>query len=327
MTFQAAVSFPVVVLLSTRNLCGQASGTLHVLPTTHRFSMRLFLTLLMGASFLAAAYAEKVSTTSESVDAPATGNLTGADVFTYREGSPEPMRLYVFKPDGWKPEDRRPVLMFFFGGGWSHGTPERAASWAKYAARLGMIGIAPDYRTRERFDTSPLASVADGRAALRWVQDHANQLGIDSSRIAVGGNSAGGHVALWTGISGTPPGSSADEAPRFKPRALILFSTVSDTSQLSGYTPYRFGEDATALSPLHQLDESMPPILAFHGDADQTVPVAQATALRDKLTAAGSVNELIVVPGGNHNFTGQLPEWAAKSRAILQQFLLKHGIL
>ena len=63
---------------------------------------------------------------------------------------------------------------------------------------------------------------------------------------------------------------------RLKPAALILFSTVSDTSLATGYTPQRFGEHTTALSPVHQLDAKMPPVLAFHGDADKTVPLGQA---------------------------------------------------
>jgi acetyl esterase/lipase len=254
-------------------------------------------------------------------------SLPGAESYIYRDGKPDPMRLHVFKPKNWKPEDRRPTLVFFFGGGWTRGTPERSASYAKWAATLGMVGIAPDYRTRERFDTTPLESVADGRAALRWVQDHADKLGIDSQRIVVGGSSSGGHVALWTAIEHTPPGSATNEAPRIKPFALILVSPVSDTSSLSGYTPKRFGDKAEALSPVHQLDAKMPPVLVFHGDADTTVTNAQSIALRDKLVASSNVCELITVPGGNHGFQSQLPEWKDKSRDIMKEFLTKQGVL
>src|SRR5258706_13456548 len=116
-----------------------------------------------------------------------------------------------------------------------------------------MVGVAPDYRTKGRFGTTPLESVADGRAALHWVEDHADKLGIDPKRIVVGGSSAGGHVALWTAIEHTPPGSATNEAPHIKPFALILVSPVSDTSSAIGYTPKRFGSNAEATSPVHQL--------------------------------------------------------------------------
>lgn len=257
---------------------------------------------------------------------PTPTELPGAETHIYRADPPE-MRLFVVKPAGWKADDRRPALVFFFGGGWTTGTPWSALPWAKFAASLGLVGIAPDYRTKERHDTSPLASVADARAALHWAQEHASELGIDPSRIVVGGNSAGGHVALWTAIADPPPGSAPAESPRLKPAALVLFSTVSDTSSVTGYTPKRFGADATALSPVHQLDARMPPVLAFHGAADVLVPPRQALALRDRLLATGNRCELHLVPDGGHNFTHALPEWQEKSQELLRDFLKREGLL
>lgn len=276
--------------------------------------------LLAALLFPAAAFAQAAPETTPT-------ELPGAETFLYRETGPVPVRLFVVKPVGWKAGDQRPALMFFFGGGWTTGTPANSMGFARFAADLGMVGIAPDYRTKGRNDTSPLAAVADSRAALHWVQAHAAELGIDPARIAVGGNSAGGHVALWTAITAPPPGSSEEETPRLKPAALILFSTVSDTSPENGYTPQRFGADATALSPVHQLDAKMPPVLAFHGDADKLVPLRQALALRDKLVAAGNPCELHIVPGGGHNFGNDVPEWKEKSRALMIEFLKQQGML
>lgn len=252
--------------------------------------------------------------------------LPGAEAHVYRAGPPE-MRLFVVKPEGWKADDRRPALMFFFGGGWTTGTAMSALPWAKFAASLGLVGIAPDYRTKQRHDTSPLASVADSRAALHWVQEHARELGIEPTHIVVGGNSAGGHVALWTAIAPAPPGSDPTESPTLKPAALVLFSAVSDTSPATGYTPKRFGADATALSPVHQLDARMPHVLAFHGAVDELVPPRQALALRDRLLAKGNRCELHLVPGGGHNFLHALPAWQEKSRELLCEFLTREGLL
>jgi acetyl esterase len=279
-----------------------------------RFSLRLLVlaTLLAGKIFAG----PEVTPTE----------LPGAEAHLYRAGPPE-LRLFVVKPEGWKANDRCPAFVFFFGGGWTTGTPWGALPWAKFAASWGLVGVVPDYRTKERHDTSPLASVADSRAALRWVQEHASELGVDPSRIVVGGNSAGGHVALWTAIAHTPAGSDPAESPTMKPAALVLFSTVSDTSSATGYTPKRFGADATALSPVHQLDARMPPVLAFHGTADALVPPRQALALRDRLLATGNRCELHLVPGGGHNFTHTLPEWQEKSRGLLREFLKREGLL
>jgi acetyl esterase len=255
------------------------------------------------------------------------GELPGAEAMVYAERNGEPLRMFVVKPIGWQPGDRRPALLFFFGGGWTTGTPASSVFWARFAADLGMVGLAPDYRTKGRHDTPPQAAVADSRTALHWVEEHATALGIDPARIAVGGNSAGGHVALWTAITASPPGSNPNESPRLKPAALILFSSVSDTSQETGYTPQRFGADTLALSPVHQLDAHMPPMLVFHGDADQTVPLRQSVGLRDRLIASGNICELHIVPGGGHNFGQDVPVWQEKSRELMRDFLGRLGLL
>lgn len=290
------------------------------MPTRDRLTL-LLATLVLPAATFAGGPAPATASETTPVELP------GAESHLYREDPIHPLRLFVIKPEGWRPDDRRPALVFFFGGGWTRGTPEKSIAWARFAASLGLIGIAPDYRTNRRHGTTPLVSVADGRAAVHWVQAHAALLGLDPARVVVGGNSAGGHVALWTAISPSPPGSSPAEAPLLKPRALILLSAVSDTSLLTGYTATRFGASATALSPVHQLDPTMPPILAFHGDADQVVPLAQALALRDRLVAAGNVCELHLVPGGGHNFSGDLPEWKAATRRIIREFLQQQTLL
>lgn len=281
--------------------------------------MKRFLILLLGMLAPLALFAQPAPEKTPT-------ELPGSEAFVYRDG-PTELRLFVVRPAGWTANDHRPALVFFFGGGWTTGTPASSIFWAKFAASLGMVGIAPDYRTKNRYDTSPLVSVADSRTALRWIQDHAASLGVDSRRIVVGGNSAGGHVALWTALTASPPGSNPTEAPKQKPAALILFSSISDTSPESGYTPQRFGADATALSPVHQLDARMPPVLAFHGDADKLVPLRQATTLRDKLIASGNSCELHIVPGGGHNFGNDVPEWQEKSRELIRAFLAKQKLL
>ncbi|MGC1482103.1 MAG: alpha/beta hydrolase [Chthoniobacterales bacterium] len=249
-------------------------------------------------------------------------SLPGAETFVYRDGKPAAMRLFVVKPKGWRANEQRSAFVWFFGGGWLRGNPQQSIGWARWAAELGMVGIAPDYRTRDRFKTSPRDSVADARASVRWLQDHAPELGIDPARIVVGGYSAGGHVAMWTGISVVPPGSDEAETPGQKPIGLILVSAVTDTSMLGSYRPTPFGGEAEALSPIHQLDPKMPPVLTFHGDGDELVPHSQAVALDKKLRGAGGVSEFVTVPGGSHGFLGQ-PKWRDEMKAAMEKFLRK----
>ncbi|MCM2369603.1 alpha/beta hydrolase [Aporhodopirellula aestuarii] len=252
--------------------------------------------------------------------------LPGAETMRYREGE-NAMNLFVYKPNNWKPGDKRSAFIYFFGGGWTTGTPQKSASMAAWAAEQGMVGIAPDYRTKNRFDTSPHASVADGRAAFNWVLKHADELGIDPARVAVGGTSAGGHVALWTAIEKSPPRSNPAEAPTQKPAAVFLVSAVTDTSSDTGYTPSRFGDDAVALSPVHQLDAKMPPIVMFHAAYDELVHYSTAVALHDRLIAGRNECELITVPVGGHGFTSEYAQWKTKVMAKLDEVLKREGLL
>ena len=270
--------------------------------------------------------AAETSSSSSSSTEQTPDRMPGAEKMSYRDGE-SAMDLFVYKPEGWKAEDKRSAFVFFFGGGWTKGTPLKSASMAKWAADNGMVGIAPDYRTKNRFDTSPLASVDDGRAAFAWVVKHADQLGIDADRIAVGGSSAGGHVALWTAIEKTPPGSNEVTSPTVKPAALFLKSAVTDTSPETGYTPKRFGDDALALSPVHQLDVQMPPTLIVHAANDELVHYGTAVALYNRLAATGNLCELMTVPLGGHGFSSEHKLWKAKAHKRMVAFFENAGLL
>src|SRR6478736_2361441 len=99
---------------------------------------RLLILFSLFATFARAA--------DQPVETPLT--LPGAETFVYHDVAPGPMRLHVFKPKGWKATDRRAAYVHFFGGGFVRGVPSQAAGWAKQAAALGLVGVAPDYRVR-----------------------------------------------------------------------------------------------------------------------------------------------------------------------------------
>ncbi|MFH1498309.1 MAG: alpha/beta hydrolase [Verrucomicrobiota bacterium] len=256
-------------------------------------------------------------------------SLPDAETHTVTETDGDPVLIHIVKPKDWKPTDRRPGFMWFFGGGFVRGTPDKSIGWARSAARKGMVGIAPDYRTVSRWPgVDARAGLADARAALRWVQDHADELGIDPEKIVVGGGSAGGGVALWTAITDSPPGLVPDLPPLHKPAALILSFPASDVSKATGMRGNRFGKlDTDAYSPLQHLDKVMPPTFLLHGDADTVVPYAHSVALHAALTANGNVCEFVTVPGGTHKISQEMPEWKKKIPQLHQAFLENLGLL
>ncbi len=231
-------------------------------------------------------------------------SLPGSEPFVFRKVGATELRLHVVKPAGWSKADQRPCLVSYFGGGWSSGTPERSIGWAKWAAGSGFVGVAPDYRTRNRFGASPEDCVSDGRAAVRWIEEHALELGIDPKRIVCLGGSAGGHVAAWTAIPSPGPGKD-DPPPSVLPAALVLLNPVTDTTATGYGGPKRFGKDAAralACSVPDHMPVGMPPTIVFHATGDTTVAYTNSVAFRDKLTSRGNRCELVTFEGLGHSF-------------------------
>jgi len=231
--------------------------------------------------------------------------LPGAESFVFKKAGNMELWLHVVKPMDWKATDKRACLVTFFGGGWSSGTPSKSITYAKWAAKYGLVGVAPDYRTRKRFDAKPEDCVADGRAAVRWIQDHAQELGVDPAKIVVQGSSAGGHVAAWTAIPDpVKPETASDPVPNPPPTGLILLWPVTDTGTNGYGGPKRFGNDearANNLSVTTRMPTKMPPTLVFHGTADKTVKFENSQAFADKMKANENSCELVVFPDAPHS--------------------------
>ena len=261
-------------------------------------------------------------------------SIPGSEARVFRTIGEAELRLHLVKPKGWTKNDSRPCMVAFFGGGWSSGTPERSIGWARWAASHGMVGVAPDYRTRERFNTTPEDCVADARAAVRWVQSHAAELGIDPRKIVVQGGSAGGHVGAWTGIPSPGPGKD-DPALEILPAALVLLNPVTDT-KTGGYGgPKRFEGDAAralACSVPDQMPAKMPPTLVFHATGDTTVRYANSVSFRDKLVSSGNRCELVTFEGLGHAYNsskfGDAGKAAdLKTKADTAAFLTSLGLI
>ncbi len=107
-------------------------------------------------------------------------------------GSDPRQKLDVYAPDG--AATPRPVIVFFYGGGWNSGYRGGYAFVARALAARGFVVVVPDYRLvpQVRFP----AFVEDAAAAVRWTVAHVGDYGGDPARIAVAGHSAGAHIAL-----------------------------------------------------------------------------------------------------------------------------------
>jgi acetyl esterase/lipase len=228
--------------------------------------------------------------------------MPGAKVETYKTVGETKLALYIFNPEGHRPSDKRPAIVFFFGGGWTSGSPKQFEQQCRYLASRGMVAISADYRVASRHQVKAVDCVADARDAMAWVRAHAAELGVDPARIAAGGGSAGGHIAACTG---TIPGGSGNESV---PNAMVLFNPALVLAPLDGkesgerITAERLGVEPRALSPAHHVKAGAPPTIVFHGKADSTVPYATAEAFAQAMKRAGNRCELAGFEGQQHGF-------------------------
>lgn len=212
------------------------------------------------------------------------------------------LKLHVFYPEGHTSADQRPAIVFFFGGGWSGGTPRQFYQQSRDLAALGFVAIAAEYRVAKTHGATPFDCVEDGKSAIRWVRTHAATLGIDPARIVAAGGSAGGHVAACTALIEGHEGADEDLSISSRPNALILYNPVLDTTEI-GFGVNIVGEARkTEISPCHHVRPGLPPTLVIHGTADTTVPFENAERFTRLMQAAGNHCELIAAEGQGHGF-------------------------
>ncbi len=236
----------------------------------------------------------------------------------------------------------RPTLIYIHGGGWILGDKEsNELRPLPYLAR-GMNVVNVEYRLAS---VSPApAAVEDCRCALRWVYHNSKEYGFDTTRLVVTGGSAGGHLALMTGMLDSSAGFDNVvctwwplEHEPFKVAAIANFYCITDVADLLegpnrqdyavawlGSLPNRM-ELAKRLSPLTYVRSGLPPIITLHGDADTVVPYQHGVRLHEALDRAGVPNQLVTIPGGKHG--GWTREQNLKAQEAIFSFLEKYGIL
>jgi acetyl esterase/lipase len=236
----------------------------------------------------------------------------------------------------------RPTVLEIHGGGWVLGTKEAAMFAGLPFLARGMNVVNVEYRMAD-VALAP-AAVEDCRCALRWVYHNAKEYGFDTNHLVVSGGSAGGHLALMTGMLDSSAGFDnvkcgwwPPERGPFPVAAIVNFFGITDVADLLGgpnrqdYAVAWLGslpdrlDVAKRVSPLTYVRAGLPPILTLHGDADTTVPYQHAVRLHEALDRAGVPNQLYTVPGGKHG--GWTREQNVKVQEAVSAFLAEHGIL
>jgi len=246
---------------------------------------------------------------------------------------------YESKLDIYKRRDvatPQPTLIWIHGGGWTGGAKESAVMSLMPWFEMGWNVVNVEYRLA-RISPAP-AAVEDCLCALRFVAAQARTYAIDTSKLVVSGDSAGGHLALTTGM--IPESAGLDRqcpgAPLPKVAAIIDWYGITDVVDLldgsnrKAYAVQWLGslpnreEIARRVSPLTYVVAGLPPVLSIQGDADPTVPYSHSVRLQEALDKVGVAHQLVTIPGGKHgNFT---PEERTTIYLAIHQFLAQNGL-
>ncbi len=241
------------------------------------------------------------------------------------------LHLDLYLPE--KTGSGRPAVVFMHGGGWRRGSRSQFKPQATWLAERGYVCASIQYRLSDQ--AAYPAAVKDCKTAVRWMQENAEQYGVDPKCIAVAGGSAGGHLAALAavtyGYGHETAGTILDEGPPL--RAAVIFNGVFDFREpiredgdsenlvlfLGGsrkQNPERYAE----ASPIVHVQRDRPPFLLLHGTGDTRVPFQQSVDFQKAILDAGARAELIPAEGQGHGWFNRTP-YLEETFAQMETFL------
>ncbi|MCE9561552.1 MAG: alpha/beta hydrolase [Planctomycetes bacterium] len=280
----------------------------------------------MTSKLISAALALCVAWPAQGQQPKGTVKLTDAKVVTadhvYKKTPEGELTLHGFFPADWKATDKRPVIVFFFGGGWKNGAFTQFVPQAEYFASRGIVAISADYRIESKHKTKPDAAVEDAKSAIRWVRANAAKLGIDPDKVIASGGSAGAHLAAATALV-EKFDATDDPKVSCKPNSLVLFNPF-----LNGKGRTIAGSDgsniAEAISPTLFLKKDAPPCAIFFGTSDAMLDMGKEYVAKCK--ELGVKAELYTAAEQPHGFFNREP-WLSVTTRKADEFLTALGYL
>ncbi len=219
------------------------------------------------------------------------------DLYPQGPGGPVPLRVIV--PITAAYDEALPVVLYFHGGGWVLGSHETVEPQCRYIANAAKaIVISVEYRVAPEHKFP--AAVDDCLWAVRWVYEHAEEIGGDKNRIAVAGDSAGGNLAAVTAQQVRESGPSLAAQVLLFPVTNLSFDTPSYSENANGPFLTRAMMEMFADTYLNNLDERLDvrasPFLA--DDLSGLPPTTVVTASHDPLRDEGKAYAERLVEAG-----------------------------
>ena len=221
----------------------------------------------------------------------------------YRTVDGVQLTLDAHVPDGEGPFS---TAILVHGGGWVAGDKQQYINYLfKPLSDAGFVWFSINYRLAPKFRFP--ADAVDVEAAILWVKQHAATYHVDTRKIALIGESAGGHLVSYVGAARSKRARVAAVVSMYGVHDFISASIEwkpipSEILQLFGIEAVDAGS-ASALvraSPVTYLQKDMPPFLLIHGSGDEDVPYSQSVEMCKKMSSVGASCELLTIEGAPH---------------------------
>lgn len=218
--------------------------------------------------------------------------------------------------------DKLPIIVYIHGGAWRAGHKKGGhRQLQRFVSSGNYAGVTVAYRLSQ--EAVWPAQIHDCKAAIRWIRAHADDYGLNASKLAVWGTSAGGHLVSMLGTSADVDalegtlGKHQDQSTRvtcvanyFGPSQLLTMddhpsdivhnAADSPESQLIGGAIQNHQDKAKQASPITHVTADDAPFLHVHGDQDNLVPYPQSVVLDKALDAKGVPSLLITMAKKKH---------------------------
>lgn len=225
-----------------------------------------------------------------------------------------------------------PAAILVHGGGWVAGDKEQYITYIfQPLADAGFAWFSINYRLAPQFRFP--ADADDVESAIRFVKSNTAKYKVDPKRIALIGESAGGHLVSYVGARNREDARVAAvvsmygvhdfvaAAVQWKPVPHELFDLFGIQAITAENVPILI-----KASPVIYVAKDMPPFLLMHGAKDEDVPYEQSVEMCQKMKQAGARCDLITVEGAPHGMDHweSHPEWLWYKKALVDW--LKHTL-
>jgi alpha-L-fucosidase 2 len=225
-------------------------------------------------------------------------------------------------PDGPGPF---PAAVLVHGGGWVAGDKQQYITYIfDPLSKAGFAWFSINYRLAPRYQFP--APADDTEQAIRFVNAHAAEYKIDSRRIALIGESAGGHLVSYVGARSQPGSRVAAVVSLYGIHDFISAAMEwkpfpHEVLELLGIRQVN-AETAPLLikaSPVVYVSKDVPPFLLIHGSKDEDVPYDQSLEMCSRIKQMGARCDLITITGAPHGMDHweSHPEWLWYKKALV----------